>query len=331
MEAHTWPAPLCAPTERQAFVGRGAEVRELYGLLEEARGGARRVVLLAGDAGDRQDAPLRRAGPIAPHQAGRGSRALRAASTRKTLRAVSAAGRRWLRGWSGGQSLEALAPRLGARAAEISAIVLPGVRRPVGAEPELAAAATRCSNAQRHRFFDAVAALLAEVGGGCTARARARRPALGRIRATLQLVRHLVRGPQPAPRRWFLATYREAELEADPTRCASPGRRAAPRREACGGWDIGGLGARRGGRAGRSARRRAPDAGVLLAAPCTPRPRATRSSSKRSCATCWPARESWATRRRSRRPRAGRCARGDRAAACAGSATRRATRSRWPR
>ncbi len=141
-----------------------------------------------------------------------------------------------LRGWSGGQSLEALAPRLGARAAELG-IVLPEFGAPSAPSPS-SLRGDEVLDAQRHRFFDAVAALLAEVGGGA--------PLVLVLddlhwadRATLQLLRHLVRGPQPAPA-LFVATYREAELEPDhPLRELVAGlRREGSLRR----LDIGGLG-----------------------------------------------------------------------------------------
>ena len=232
MEAHTWPAPLGALTERQAFVGRGAEVRELDGLLEEARGGARRVVLLAGDAGIGKTRLSAELGYRAHQQ---GAVVLYGRFDEETLAPYQPLAE-MLRGWSGGQSLEALAPRLGARAADLG-IVLPEFGAPSAPSPS-SLRGDEVLDAQRHRFFDAVAALLAEVGGGA--------PLVLVLddlhwadRATLQLVRHLVRGPQPAPA-LFLATYREAELEADhPLRELVAGlRREGSLRR----LDIGGLG-----------------------------------------------------------------------------------------
>ena len=113
-----------------------------------------------------------------------------------------------LRGWSAGAPLDPLRERIGARADELG-ILLPefgpapadGIRR-----PRRSAAA----DARRLRFFDAVAALFGEVAGAS--------PTVVVLedlhwadRPTLQLLRHLVRAPQPR-HVLFVGTYREAEL-----------------------------------------------------------------------------------------------------------------------
>jgi DNA-binding SARP family transcriptional activator len=207
MEAHTWPATLGAMTERHAFVGRSGEVEELDSLLTQAVAGARQLVLLAGDAGIGK---TRLAAELASRAHERGAVVLYGRFDEETLAPYQPLVE-MLRGWSGGESLEPLAPSLGARASELG-IVLPEFGAP-SAPTASSLRGDELQDAQRHRFFDAVAALLAELGGGA--------PLLLVLddlhwadRATLQLLRHLVRGPQPAPA-LFLATYRDAELEAD--------------------------------------------------------------------------------------------------------------------
>jgi tetratricopeptide (TPR) repeat protein len=116
-----------------------------------------------------------------------------------------------VRAWAGGASLEPLRGRLGALAGEL-AILLPEL----GPAPERAATAVlhgADADAQRLRFFDAVAALLGEIG--------AEAPLVIVLddvhwadRPTLQLVRHLLRSPQPR-RTLLVVTYRESELPAD--------------------------------------------------------------------------------------------------------------------
>ena len=113
-----------------------------------------------------------------------------------------------LRGWSAGAPLDALRERLGPRAAELGDPAA-GVR-PAAADHSRGAISGAEADAQRFRFFDAVAALVGEIG--------AEAPVVlvfddlhWADRPTLQLLRHLVRAP--APRRvLFLGTYRESEI-----------------------------------------------------------------------------------------------------------------------
>jgi ATP/maltotriose-dependent transcriptional regulator MalT len=109
-----------------------------------------------------------------------------------------------LRGWSGGAALTGPAQRLGPRAADLAALL-----------PEVGAPATGgvhgVAGTDRQRLFDALAALLAELAAGA--------PLLlvfddlhWADSPTVQLLRHLVRAPQPR-RTMFLGTYRDAELE----------------------------------------------------------------------------------------------------------------------
>ena len=113
-----------------------------------------------------------------------------------------------LRGWSAGAPLDSLRDRLGPRAAEL-AILLPEFGAPP-ADVTAGAVSGADADAQRFRFFDAVSALLGEIGSDA--------PVVlvfddlhWADRPTLQLLRHLVRSP--APRRvLFLGTYRESEI-----------------------------------------------------------------------------------------------------------------------
>jgi tetratricopeptide (TPR) repeat protein len=114
-----------------------------------------------------------------------------------------------VRGWSGGASLDWLRDPLGVRAGEL-AMLLPELGPPLerGATAALHGAD---ADAQRLRFFDAVAALLGVI--------EAEAPLVLVLddlhwadRPTLQLVRHLLRAPQPA-RALLLGTYRESEIE----------------------------------------------------------------------------------------------------------------------
>ena len=113
-----------------------------------------------------------------------------------------------LRGWSAGAPLDSLRDRLGPRAAEL-AILLPEFGAPP-ADVTAGAVSGADADAQRFRFFDAVSALLGEIGSDA--------PVVlvfddlhWADRPTLQLLRHLVRSPSPR-RVLFLGTYRESEI-----------------------------------------------------------------------------------------------------------------------
>ena len=114
-----------------------------------------------------------------------------------------------LRGWSAGAPLDSLRDRLGPRAAEL-AILLPEFGPPPADHQGTGALSGPEADAQRFRFFDAVAALLGEIGSEA--------PVVlvfddlqWADRPTLQLLRHLVRAPAPR-RALFLGTYRESEI-----------------------------------------------------------------------------------------------------------------------
>jgi tetratricopeptide (TPR) repeat protein len=109
-----------------------------------------------------------------------------------------------LRGWSGGAALTGPAQRLGPRAADLAAL-LPELAPPDRASP------LHDGGTERQRLFDALAALLAEIAAGA--------PLLLVLddlhwadSPTLQLVRHLVRAPQPR-RTMFLGSYRDGDVE----------------------------------------------------------------------------------------------------------------------
>ncbi len=114
-----------------------------------------------------------------------------------------------LRGWSGGAPLTLPAQRLGPRAADLAAL-LPELGVP-NAPTAVPATGLNEVGTERQRLFDALAALLAELAAGA--------PLLlvfddlhWADSPTVQLLRHLVRAPQPR-RTMFLGTYRDAELE----------------------------------------------------------------------------------------------------------------------
>ena len=195
------PTALAAATARHAFVGREEALGGLHEAWDAAVGDERRLVAARGRRGDRQVAPGGRVhahGP--PRRRGRPLRALRRdrpgrlpADARDAARLV---GRR-----------RAHRPRPAARAAR---------RRPRGAAARArhARRGSRRSSSdagiERQRLFDALAALLAEIAAGA--------PLLlvfddlqWADSPTLQLLRHLIRAPQPR-RTMFLGTYREAEL-----------------------------------------------------------------------------------------------------------------------
>jgi DNA-binding SARP family transcriptional activator len=201
----SWPVPLAAALDRQALVGRTEELAFLEARWREAAGGARQLVLLAGDAGIGK---TRLSAELGRRAHDDGAIVLYGRFDEEALSLYQPVVE-MVRGWSTGASLELLRERLGVRAAEL-AILFPEL----GPAPEdLGAPTPRVDDpdARRLRFFDAVGALLAE--------ASADAPLVlvfddlhWADRPTLQLVRHLVRAPRPR-RVLFLGTYRDAELE----------------------------------------------------------------------------------------------------------------------
>jgi DNA-binding SARP family transcriptional activator/tetratricopeptide (TPR) repeat protein len=204
-EAASWPAPLAAAVDRHALVGRGVELAFLERCWREATEGQRALVLLTGDAGIGK---TRAAAELAAHAHDDGAVILYGRFDEETLTPYQPVVE-MLRGWSAGAPLDSLRERLGPRAAELG-ILLPEFGPPPADHLTPGSMTGPEADAQRYRFFDAVAALIGEVG--------AEKPAVlifddlhWADRPTLQLLRHLVRSP--APRRvLFLGTYRESEI-----------------------------------------------------------------------------------------------------------------------
>ena len=194
-----WPAPLAAALDRQTLVGRRQELGVLEKYWGDALAGGRQLVLLAGDAGIGK---TRLAAELARRARDDGALVLYGRFDEEALAPYQPVVE-MVRGWSSGASLEPLRERLGVRAADLG--LLFGELGPPPAD-EAGDPDTR-----RMRFFDAVAALLGEAG--------AQAPLVlifddlhWADRPTLQLLRHLLRSPQPR-RVLLLGTYREAELE----------------------------------------------------------------------------------------------------------------------
>ena len=213
LEPAPWPAPLAAAVDRHSLIGRGVELAFLERCWREAAEGQRALVLLAGDAGIGK---TRLVAEVASRAYADGAAVLYGRFDEETLSLYQPVVE-MLRGWSAGAPLDVLRDRLGPRAAEL-AILLPEFGAPpadhssTGGGGNVSGAE---ADAQRFRFFDAVAALLGEIG--------AEAPVVlvfddlqWADRPTLQLLRHLVRAP--APRRvLFLGTYRESEVsDRDP-------------------------------------------------------------------------------------------------------------------
>ena len=180
--------PVGRVVERHALVGRTSELDELEEAWAESVTGTRRLVLVAGDAGIGK---TRLAAELGRRAYDDGASCSTGASTRRRSRRTSrwwrwsAAGRR-ARRWS------RCATRLGVRAADLGILLASSARR---RSTEREPAAGHEADAQRLRFFDAVAALLGEVGAGA--------PLVlvfddlhWADRPTLQLLRHLVRSPR---------------------------------------------------------------------------------------------------------------------------------------
>jgi DNA-binding SARP family transcriptional activator/tetratricopeptide (TPR) repeat protein len=198
-----WPPPLAAALDRHALVGRTRELDALEECWGEAVTGSRTLALLAGDAGIGK---TRLAAELGRRARDDGALVLYGRFDEEALAPYQPVVE-MVRGWSSGASLEPLRERLGMRAAELA--ILFGEFGPPPADP--AAPPAHDPDARRMRFFDAVAALLGEIGAAA--------PLVlvfddlhWADRPTLQLLRHLVRSPQPR-RALLLGTYREAELE----------------------------------------------------------------------------------------------------------------------
>ena len=202
-----WPAPMAAALDRHGLVGRTGELAVLQQWWRQAVSGARQLVLLAGDAGIGK---TRLAAELGRRANDEGALVLYGRFDEEALAPYQPVVE-MVRGWSAGASLEPLRERLGVRAGELGILL-----------PEFGPAPTDSEvsdpDGRRLRFFDAVAALLGEIG--------AQAPLVVVFddlhwadRPTLQLLRHLVRAPQPR-RALLLGTYRDAELSRG-TRCTS--------------------------------------------------------------------------------------------------------------
>ena len=325
LEPAPWPraagrrggSPLADRARRRARLPGALLARGLRGTARAGAAGGRRR--------DRQDAARGRGG--LPRVRGRRGGALRALRRGDAV-ALPAGGRdaaRLVGGRAAGRP--ARPARARARRSSRSCCRSSGPRPPTTPPPAAAGTSSGAeADAQRFRFFDAVAALLGEIG--------AEAPVVlvfddlqWADRPTLQLLRHLVRAP--APRRvLFLGTYRESEVsDRDPLHelIGDLRREGTLRRLELGGL-RGARGGRAGGRAGPARRPRRRSCARWRA-----RPRATRSSSRRSCATSATRRARCRRRSRSSR-RACRtaCARSPRGG-CASSPSPRAPSCSWRR
>jgi DNA-binding SARP family transcriptional activator/tetratricopeptide (TPR) repeat protein len=201
----TWPVPLAAALERHALVGRARELDLLDEWWGDAVTGTRQLALLAGDAGIGK---TRLAAELGRRATDDGAIVLYGRFDEEALAPYQPVVE-MVRGWSSGASLEPLRERLGIRAAELG--ILFGEFGPPPGDDGEPGPQGHDADARRLRFFDAVAALLGETAGNA--------PIVlvfddlhWADRPTLQLLRHLVRAPQPR-RALLIGTYREAELE----------------------------------------------------------------------------------------------------------------------
>ena len=200
-----WPPPLAAALDRHALVGRKRELAFLEECWGEAVSGTRQLVLLAGDAGIGK---TRLAAELGRRAHEDGALVLYGRFDEEALATYQPVVE-MIRGWSSGVSLEPLRERLGVRAAELGILLPEFGRAPTGDGPP--APRGPDADVRRLRFFDAVAALLGEAG--------AHAPLVlvfddlhWADRPTLQLIKHLVRAPQPR-RALLIGTYRDAEVE----------------------------------------------------------------------------------------------------------------------
>ena len=220
-EASSWPAPLGSAVDRHALVGRGVELAYLDRCWREAGEGQRALVLLTGDAGIGK---TRTAAELAAHAHGEGAVVLYGRFDEETLTPYQPVVE-MLRGWSAGAPLDSLRERLGPRAAELS-ILLPEFGPPPADHMTPGAITGPEADAQRYRFFDAVAALIGEVGAEVAGDAGLRRPAVGGSpdAAAPAPSRALARAAARAVRR-----HLPRERDHRPPPAARAGRRPAPR------------------------------------------------------------------------------------------------------
>src|SRR5215208_1185488 len=155
-----WPVPLAAALERHALVGRTRELEVLEECWAEAVTGTRRLVLLAGDAGIGK---TRLAAEIGARAHEDGALVLYGRFDEQALAPYQPVVE-MVRGWSSGASLEPLRERVGVRAADLA--ILFGEFGPPRGDHGEPGPHGHDADARRMRFFDAVAALLGEVGHG---------------------------------------------------------------------------------------------------------------------------------------------------------------------
>jgi DNA-binding SARP family transcriptional activator len=203
-DAVRWPQPLAAALGRHALVGRATELAFLEGCRERAAEDVRQLVLLAGDAGIGK---TRTAAEFARRAHDGGAVVLYGRFDEQTTAPYQPLVE-MLRGWSAGTSLEPLRERLGSRAAELGILLPEFGPPPSGAPPALRAAG---ADVQRVRFFDAVAAVVGEIGAHAQV-VMVFDDVHWADRPTLQLLRYLVRSPQPRGA-LFVGAYRAAELD----------------------------------------------------------------------------------------------------------------------
>ncbi len=235
IRARRWPARLDAARGRHAFVGRAGEVAQLSDVWGEAAHGRRGLVVLAGEAGIGK---TRLGAELAAHAHADGAVVLYGRFDEEAPAPYQPVVQ-MLRGWAAGASLAPLADRLGPRAAELG-IVLPEFGVPASGDGGSLRGSEQ--GAQRLRFFDALAAVLAEIAGDA--------PLLVVLDdlhcvdlPTLQLIGHLARAPAPE-RTMFLATMRADEgSDALAALLAGLRREGVLRRIDVGGLDAGETGA----------------------------------------------------------------------------------------
>jgi AAA ATPase-like protein len=184
------------------FVGREPQLERLEGLWKEAGGGQPRAALLAGEPGVGK---TRLAAQLAGRLHAQGALVL-AGRCDEDLGVPYQPFVEALRHFVAGSRPEELPVALGRHAEELVRLVpelaerLPALGPPLRSDPET----------ERYRLFDAVAAWLADAGGGSSA-LLVLDDLQWAAKPTLLLLHHLVRFPEPLPL-LVVATYRDTEI-----------------------------------------------------------------------------------------------------------------------